>query len=179
MPIPPYIRGGHADAQDREDYQTVYAKEAGSVAAPTAGLHFDKKLLVQLENSGHTLSYTSLHVGLGTFAPVKANNLKEYEDFYLNPVKFRPKGAEPLDYFIKRVTFTYDKVIKEHQGEHILIIAHAGVNRAIIANALDISPIGLYRIHVKNAGISRIKNNHLGNHLLYHNIQLAHNIELI
>jgi len=132
----------------------------------------------------YTIEDNFKEIGFGSWEgrtpdEIKATNLKEYEDFYRNPVEFRPKGAEPLDDFIKRVTFTYDKVIKEHQGKHILIIAHAGVNRAIIANALDAPPLGLYRIQVKNAGISRIKNNHLGNHLLYHNIQLAHNVEFI
>ena len=104
---------------------------------------------------------------------IKAENLKEYQDFYNDPVKKRPKGAEPLNKFIKRVTTAFDKAIKEHNGKHILIVGHAGVNRAIIANALHSAPIGLYRINVKNAGISRLKNNELGTHLLYHNVQLA------
>jgi len=104
---------------------------------------------------------------------IKTDNLKEYEDFYRDPVKLRPKGAEPLNKFIKRVTSAYNKAIKEHEGKQILIIAHAGVNRAIIANALHAAPIGLYRINIKNAGISRIKHNELGDTLLYHNVQLA------
>lgn len=104
---------------------------------------------------------------------IKTNNLKEYEDFYRDPVKLRPKGAEPLNKFIKRVTSAYNKVIKEHEGKHILIVAHAGVIRALIANALHAAPIGLYRINIKNAGISRIKHNELGNTLYYHNVQLA------
>ncbi len=104
---------------------------------------------------------------------IKEKNLKEYQDFYNDPVKCRPKGSEPLKQFIKRVTTAYDKVIEKHQGKHILIVAHAGVNRAIIANALHAAPIGLYRIKVNNAGISRLKNDQLGNHLLYHNVQLA------
>lgn len=104
---------------------------------------------------------------------IKEDNLKEYQDFYLDPVKCRPKGAEPLKKFIKRVTDAYNDTIEKHKGKHILIVAHAGVNRAIIANALHAAPIGLYRIKVNNAGISRIKNDHLGNHLLYHNVQLA------
>ena len=104
---------------------------------------------------------------------IKTDNLKEYEDFYRDPVKLRPKGAEPLNKFIKRVTTVFDKTVKKHQGKHILIVAHAGVNRAIIAHALHAAPVGLYHIKVNNAGISRIKNDHLGNHLLYHNVQLS------
>ena len=104
---------------------------------------------------------------------IKNDNLKEYQNFYLDPVNARPQGAENLDLFIQRVTQAYQQTIERHQGKHILIVAHAGVNRAIIAKALHAAPIGLYRIKVNNAGISRIKNDHLGSHLLYHNVQLA------
>lgn len=104
---------------------------------------------------------------------IREDNLKEYQDFYLDPVNNRPQGAENLDQFIKRVTNAYAQTIEKYKGQHILIVAHAGVNRAIIANALHAAPIGLYRIKVNNAGISRIKHDHLGNHLLYHNVQLS------
>jgi len=104
---------------------------------------------------------------------IKQDNLKEYQDFYNDPVKCRPKGAEPLNKFINRVTNAYLQTIEKYKGKHILIVAHAGVNRAIIAHALHAAPIGLYRIKVNNAGISRLKNDQLGNHLLFHNVQLA------
>ncbi len=104
---------------------------------------------------------------------IKKENAKEYQDFYLDPVNCRPEGAEPLEQFIQRVTKAYNKTIEKYKGQHILIVAHAGVNRAIIANALHAAPIGLYRIKVNSAGISRLKHDHLGSHLLYHNIQLA------
>ena len=104
---------------------------------------------------------------------IKEDNLQEYEDFYIDPVNKRPKDAEDLNKFIKRVKTAYANTIEKYQGKHILIVAHAGVNRAIIANALHTAPIGLYRIKVNNAGISRLKHDHLGDHLLYHNVQLA------
>ena len=104
---------------------------------------------------------------------IKADNLQEYENFYIDPVNKRPKDAEDLNKFIKRVKTAYENTIEKHQGKHILIVAHAGVNRAIIANALHAAPIGLYRIKVNNAGISRLKHDYLGDHLLYHNVQLA------
>ena len=104
---------------------------------------------------------------------IKAENLKGYEDFYHDPVNKRPGGAEPLNEFIHRVTTAFDNVVKEYKEKHILVIAHAGVNRAIIAHALHTAPIGLYRINVKNAGISRLKHNELGTHLLYHNVKLS------
>jgi S-adenosylmethionine:tRNA ribosyltransferase-isomerase len=79
IPIPPYIRGGQSDEQDKENYQTVYAQETGSVAAPTAGLHFSQTLLDNLQQAGHELSSVTLHVGAGTFAPVKSDNILEHK----------------------------------------------------------------------------------------------------
>lgn len=76
MPLPPYIK---EELQDRERYQTVYSKVTGSAAAPTAGLHFTPELLAQLEAMGVRLCYVTLHVGLGTFRPVKAEELTEHE----------------------------------------------------------------------------------------------------
>lgn len=85
IPIPPYIRGGESDEEDKKTYQTVFASESGSVAAPTAGLHFSDELLKKLKSSGHELATVVLHVGAGTFAPVKAENILEHkmhEEFY-------------------------------------------------------------------------------------------------
>ncbi|HEM6089681.1 TPA: tRNA preQ1(34) S-adenosylmethionine ribosyltransferase-isomerase QueA [Streptococcus suis] len=82
MPLPPYI---HEKLEDRERYQTVYAKENGSAAAPTAGLHFTQELLEKIEAKGVKLVYLTLHVGLGTFRPVSVDNLDEHEmhsEFY-------------------------------------------------------------------------------------------------
>lgn len=75
MPLPPYIAGARPpDAQDREDYQTVYAEQAGSVAAPTAGLHFTPALLERLSGRGIYKASVTLHVGAGTFLPVKTED---------------------------------------------------------------------------------------------------------
>lgn len=82
MPLPPYI---HEKLADRERYQTVYAKENGSAAAPTAGLHFTEELLEQIAAKGVKLVYLTLHVGLGTFRPVSVDSLDEHEmhsEFY-------------------------------------------------------------------------------------------------
>lgn len=75
MPLPPYITH---KLQDKNRYQTVYAKHEGSAAAPTAGLHFTEALLGQLEEKGVKLAYVTLHVGLGTFRPVKEENVLEH-----------------------------------------------------------------------------------------------------
>lgn len=79
MPLPPYIAAKRAeDAQDRADYQTVYAEEDGSVAAPTAGLHFTPELFARLEAAGVGTAFVTLHVGAGTFLPVKTEDLSEH-----------------------------------------------------------------------------------------------------
>jgi len=79
MPLPPYIAAKRPeDAQDRTDYQTVYAVEDGSVAAPTAGLHFTPELLATLETMGVGLERVTLHVGAGTFLPVKTEDLSDH-----------------------------------------------------------------------------------------------------
>ncbi len=80
MPLPPYIAGKRAaDEEDRSDYQTLYARKEGAVAAPTAGLHFTPTLLQNLENKGIVLSYVTLHVGPGTFLPVKVDDTRKHQ----------------------------------------------------------------------------------------------------
>ncbi len=75
MPLPPYIK---EELQDQERYQTVYSREVGSAAAPTAGLHFTPELLEQIRSKGVQTAFVTLHVGLGTFRPVKAENILEH-----------------------------------------------------------------------------------------------------
>jgi len=77
MPLPPYITR-HDEPADRERYQTVYAEKPGAVAAPTAGLHFTRSILQQLEERGVQLAWLTLHVGAGTFQPVRVENLDEH-----------------------------------------------------------------------------------------------------
>lgn len=80
MPLPPYIAAKRpADAQDKTDYQTVWARHAGAVAAPTASLHFDDALLAQLREIGVTFTYVTLHVGAGTFLPVKVDDIADHK----------------------------------------------------------------------------------------------------
>ena len=82
MPLPPYIT---EKLEDRERYQTVYSKNDGSAAAPTAGLHFTKELLAKIEEKGVNIAYVTLHVGLGTFRPVKVEKVEEHKmhsEFY-------------------------------------------------------------------------------------------------
>ncbi|MCJ1976957.1 tRNA preQ1(34) S-adenosylmethionine ribosyltransferase-isomerase QueA [Pseudolactococcus paracarnosus] len=85
MPLPPYI---HEKLADQGRYQTVYAKENGSAAAPTAGLHFTDDLLAQIKAKGVNIAWVTLHVGLGTFRPVSVDNIEEHDmhsEFYILP----------------------------------------------------------------------------------------------
>lgn len=87
MPLPPYIK---KKLLDKERYQTVYSREVGSAAAPTAGLHFTKELLQTIQNEGIRIAYVTLHVGLGTFRPVKVNNITDHimhSEHYILPQK--------------------------------------------------------------------------------------------
>ena len=93
MPLPPYI---HEKLEDRERYQTVYAKENGSAAAPTAGLHFTEDLLQKIEAKGVHLVYLTLHVGLGTFRPVSVDNLEEHE-MHSEYYQFSQEAADTLN----------------------------------------------------------------------------------
>ena len=76
MPLPPYI---HEELEDGERYQTVYSRVPGSAAAPTAGLHFTEELMEKIRSMGVNIAFVTLHVGLGTFRPVKADNIEDHE----------------------------------------------------------------------------------------------------
>ena len=83
MPLPPYI---HEKLEDQNRYQTVYAKNIGSAAAPTAGLHFTPELLEKVKEKGINIAYVTLHVGLGTFRPVSVSDVKDHKmhsEFYI------------------------------------------------------------------------------------------------
>jgi len=89
MPLPPYIKRQQATAADRTRYQTVYARETGAVAAPTAGLHFTENLLAEIRQKGVKQAQVTLHVGYGTFAPVRCSDIREHaihaEDYTISP----------------------------------------------------------------------------------------------
>ena len=93
MPLPHYIT---EKLEDRERYQTVYAKFDGSAAAPTAGLHFTKELLAEIEEMGVTVAYITLHVGLGTFRPVKVDDIEEH-DMHSEWYSIPPETAEAVN----------------------------------------------------------------------------------
>ncbi|MDR2644187.1 MAG: tRNA preQ1(34) S-adenosylmethionine ribosyltransferase-isomerase QueA [Planctomycetaceae bacterium] len=79
VPIPPYIRNGEMNSEDKERYQTVYASQSGAVAAPTAGLHFNSRILEEVKLCGVEIVEVTLHVGLGTFKPIEVENIDDHK----------------------------------------------------------------------------------------------------
>jgi S-adenosylmethionine:tRNA ribosyltransferase-isomerase len=95
VPLPPYIKR-EAKEEDKKSYQTVFAQKEGAVAAPTAGLHFTKELLKKIKNKGAEIVYLTLHIGLGTFRPIKVDDFKEHkleEEFF----EISPETAERIN----------------------------------------------------------------------------------
>ncbi|MBQ6663072.1 MAG: tRNA preQ1(34) S-adenosylmethionine ribosyltransferase-isomerase QueA [Firmicutes bacterium] len=99
MPLPPYIERP-ANDEDREDYQTVYAEYDGSVAAPTAGLHFTEDLLVRIAAKGVRLAWVTLHVGIGTFRPVKVDRIEEHH-MHFEEYEVSPEAAAAINETIR------------------------------------------------------------------------------
>jgi len=100
VPLPPYIRRPAVE-QDRARYQTVYARRPGSVAAPTAGLHFDEELMALLRDKGVELGYVTLHVGSGTFRPVRADRISDH--------RMHPEVVEVTEELCEQVARTRDR----------------------------------------------------------------------
>jgi S-adenosylmethionine:tRNA ribosyltransferase-isomerase len=125
MPLPPYIK---EQLKEKDRYQTVYAKEEGSAAAPTAGLHFTEELLEEIEQMGVEIAYITLHVGLGTFRPISADTVEEHEmhaEFYhmsedtanqLNRVKARGDRIISVG---TTSTRTLETIARENNGKFI------------------------------------------------------------
>lgn len=99
MPLPPYIER-ESVLEDKERYQTVYSKENGSVAAPTAGLHFTEDLLAKAKEMGVKIAYVTLHVGIGTFRPVKCDNIEDHQ-MHFEEYSIDEENAEIINSVIK------------------------------------------------------------------------------
>ena len=93
MPLPPYI---HEKLKDKDRYQTVYCKQEGSAAAPTAGLHFTLRLIDELKRKGIEFAEVNLHVGLGTFRPVKVENAEEHK-MHVEYCEISEENAEKIN----------------------------------------------------------------------------------
>lgn len=88
---------------------------------------------------------------------LQKEDLEQYLSFYRDPVQCRPEGAEDLNEFIARTTSAYQDIVHEFTGRHVLCVTHAGVMRAIITHVLHAAPLGMYKIKINNAGITRIR----------------------
>lgn len=104
---------------------------------------------------------------------LQADTPLEYDGFYRDPVNNRPQNSESLEVFSKRVTQGYAKIIANNPGRQVLIVCHAGVIRAIIANILHAAPLGIYKIKVSNGGVTRIRHGRYGGVLDFHNLKLS------
>lgn len=136
IPIPPYIRGGMSDEEDKKNYQTIYSKESGSVAAPTAGLHFTPKVFESLKKKGIDDAYVTLHVGLGTFKPVTVDNLADHkmhsEEFFVSKENLDKINANKKIFAVGTTSLrvlesSYGKDIKADEHYHTQIFLHPGV----------------------------------------------------
>ncbi len=117
-------------------------------------------------------------VGLGSWEGLSHNEIKtsrpeEFQAFLRNPVNHRPQGAEALDDFINRVSSAYDEIVEHYQSTHYLIVAHAGVIRALIARTIHAAPVGFYRIKVNHGGMTRIRHTETGEMLEFMNGKLS------
>lgn len=132
------------------------------ITSPLSRCHSFARALAEDNGLNVTTIDDFKEVGFGSWEgrtpdQIKADNLKEYEDFYKDPVNNRPPGAEILDAFIQRSTGAFESVCNEYKGKHVLIVAHAGVIRSIVAHTIHATPLGMYKIKIANAGISRIR----------------------
>jgi S-adenosylmethionine:tRNA ribosyltransferase-isomerase len=136
VPLPPYIKRGD-DADDRERYQTVYARASGSVAAPTAGLHFTTKLLDEIASMGVERTTITLHVGYGTFKPVRVERVEDHE---VDPERYSvdPEAAETLTRAVRdgrrivAVGTTTTRALESLRVEHGIVAPGEGETRLFI-----------------------------------------------
>lgn len=113
-------------------------------------------------------------VGFGSWEGVDRDILRqerraEYDAFYADPVNNRPAGAEPLPAFGERVAGVFDRLVEEFSGQHLLVVAHAGVIRATFGHVTGAAPLHWYRVDVDNAAVSRFAHDHRGAWLVSHN----------
>jgi len=134
MPLPPYI---HEELKEKSRYQTIYAKNDGSAAAPTAGLHFTEELLNKIKDKGISVAKVTLHVGIGTFRPVKTENVEEHEmhseHFYI-----KQEDAEKINkakregHRVIAVGTTSCRVLESATGDDGIITPHAEETKIFI-----------------------------------------------
>lgn len=137
IPIPPYIRKGESDEEDKKNYQTIYSRESGSVAAPTAGLHFTDELFKKLDTHKIDRAFVTLHVGLGTFKPVTVDHLKDHvmhsEEYFvdrenLEKINHSKKVFAVGTTSLRVLESSYGKNIESDKHYNTQIFLHPGVD---------------------------------------------------
>ena len=149
LPLPPYIHRDRAEPntpEDRNRYQTVYSNERGSAAAPTAGLHFTPEILDQLKNHGIEIAYLTLHVGLGTFQPIRVDRTEDIR-LHAEPYTLPAATASAINkavYEKRRViavgttsTRTLEHIARESERTQTPIIAHSGSTSLFLSPGLN------------------------------------------
>ncbi len=136
IPIPPYIRGGESDEKDKKHYQTIYSKELGSVAAPTAGLHFTPELFEKLNQHHIDKAYVTLHVGLGTFKNVTTPNILDHqmheEEYFIDRENLNKISNSSSIFAVGTTSLrvlesSYQKKVIPNEHYHTKIFLHPGV----------------------------------------------------
>jgi S-adenosylmethionine:tRNA ribosyltransferase-isomerase len=146
IPLPPYLERESEEA-DAANYQTVYAREDGSVASPTAGLHFTEDFLRKIELSGTELAYVTLHVGPGTFLPVRTSNIEEHV-MHDEEYEVTDKSAHAMDTALKQgrrivaVGTTTVRVLEHLMRKHDRIIPDRGFTKLFIHPGYDFKSVG-------------------------------------
>lgn len=145
IPIPPYIRKGVSDDEDKKNYQTIYSKESGSVAAPTAGLHFTPRVFDSLKEKGIEDAYVTLHVGLGTFKPVTVDNLVDHkmhsEEYFVTKENLEKiRGSKKIfavgTTSLRVLESSFGKELVPDEHYHTQIFLHPGVDVKSIAGLI-------------------------------------------
>lgn len=145
------------------------------ISSPLKRCHDFARVLGEKHQLPVTVEQDFREVGFGSWeghspTAIQESNPEEYAAFYADPVHNRPRGAEDLLAFGVRVAGAFDASAKKFVGQHVLIVAHAGVIRAALGHVMQAPPAAWYRVKVHNAGISRFVLNDRGHQLVFHNL---------
>lgn len=158
---------------DHAPWQRIYSSPLQRCRAFAEALGEKHSIEVQVVDSLR-------EIGFGRWEGKTRQQVKDafgdaYDRFYADPVGARPEDSEDLDAFVQRIDDAYSEIVSQVSGQQALIVAHAGVNRAIIARTLNAPPSGIYRIDISNGGMSRIRHKRYGPQLEFHNRRLGDN----
>ncbi|MGB5260053.1 MAG: histidine phosphatase family protein [Gammaproteobacteria bacterium] len=166
------FRGQVDDPLSARGWQQMQAAVTGRndwqqlVTSPLQRCHAFATRLAQQHDIPLAVEERFAEVGFGAWEGKTRSELEQQVPgqvtrFYHDPLANRPPGAEPLDAFMARVTAGFEQLLEQYPGRSVLVIAHAGVIRAILAGVLSMPPVAMYRIHVANAGLTRLRTDRL------------------